>query len=153
MLAAGPGEFKIRILMPASPQGIGLKSEQYGQRHFLKTCGVSRAARRCQVRACNLAFRRPIDGTRDGVGIAAGLDRRITDPAVQLLERQSDGRHTLKQGHAKLRIALEDDDRLHGLATAELAFPVLAADIDRFATRLREMEKEQFGEANLAMAM
>ncbi len=36
MLAAGPGEFKIRILMPASPQGIGLKSEQYGQRHFFE---------------------------------------------------------------------------------------------------------------------
>ena len=56
-------------------------------------------------------------------------------------------------GHARLRIALEDDHRLHELATAKLAFPVLAADIDRFTTRLREMEKEQFGEANLPMAV
>ena len=52
-------------------------------------------------------------------------------------------------GHARLYVSLQDDYRVHELATATLAFPVLAADIDRFAVRLREIEKEQFGEANL----
>jgi hypothetical protein len=55
-------------------------------------------------------------------------------------------------GHARLHVAMEDDYRLHELATAKLAFPVLAADIDRFTIRLRDIEKEQFGEANLPMA-
>ena len=49
------------------------------------------------MRARDWAFGRRVDGTSDGVGIAADLDRGIPHLTVQLLERQLDGRHALKQ--------------------------------------------------------
>jgi hypothetical protein len=56
-------------------------------------------------------------------------------------------------GHAILDIAFEDDDRLHETAVAKFSFCTLAADIDRFVVRLRELEQEQLGEASLPMAV
>ncbi|TMG88225.1 MAG: hypothetical protein E6H72_14470 [Betaproteobacteria bacterium] len=49
------------------------------------------------MRARNWAFRRRVDGTSDGVSFAADLDRGIPHLTIQLLERQLDGRHALKQ--------------------------------------------------------
>jgi hypothetical protein len=56
-------------------------------------------------------------------------------------------------GHARLDLALEDDASFYESATAKLGFRVLAADLDRFTIRLRKIEKEQMGEANLPMAV
>lgn len=56
-------------------------------------------------------------------------------------------------GHARLGITVQDDDCLNELANATFGFPVLAADIDRFTTRLREIEKEKCGTVNLPTAV
>jgi len=52
-----------------------------------------------------------------------------------------------------VEVALEDDDQRHELASAEFGFPVLAADVDRFTARLRELEREQKGTAALQAAV
>ena len=56
-------------------------------------------------------------------------------------------------GHARLEVALEDHDQLHESASAEFGFPVLAAEVDRFTARLRELEKDQDGSALLQQAV
>jgi hypothetical protein len=56
-------------------------------------------------------------------------------------------------GHVRLDIEVEDDDHRHESATAQLGFRVLAADIDQFVLKLREVEQEQVGDANLPMAV
>jgi len=52
-------------------------------------------------------------------------------------------------GHAAIEVIIEDDDKYYSAASARLSFQVEAADIDRFITRLRELEKERSGEAVL----
>ena len=56
-------------------------------------------------------------------------------------------------GHARLDIAIDDDEGRHESATAKLGFSVIAADIHGFISRLQEIEKEQFGEAHLRMSI
>ena len=56
-------------------------------------------------------------------------------------------------GHARLDVVLEDDGNLNESATAKLSFRVLAADIDLLTIRLREIENEQAGKANLPVAV
>lgn len=55
-------------------------------------------------------------------------------------------------GHARLDVAIEDDEVHDQAGIAKFGFGVLAADIDQFTLKLREMEKEQTGEATLPSA-
>ena len=56
-------------------------------------------------------------------------------------------------GHARVEVALEDDEQWHELASAEFGFPVVAADVDQFTTRLREVERDGNGSAILQAAV
>ena len=56
-------------------------------------------------------------------------------------------------GHTALKIALDDDDLLHAPASAEFVFRFHAADLDRFTTRLRDVEKRRSGQAILPAAV
>ena len=54
-----------------------------------------------------------------------------------------------RSGHAVLEVALEDDDQRYANASAKFSFRIHAADVDRFATRLRAIEEARSGEAVL----
>jgi hypothetical protein len=56
-------------------------------------------------------------------------------------------------GHAKVEVAIEDDEDRHGLRSAEFSFPVVAADMDEFTTSLRVVERDQNGAAILHAAV
>jgi hypothetical protein len=56
-------------------------------------------------------------------------------------------------GHARVEVTLQDDEHWHELASAEFSFPVLAADVDQFTRRLREIERDQNGAAILQAAV
>ncbi len=54
-------------------------------------------------------------------------------------------------GHAAVEIEFEDDGRYYSEASAAFTmFPVLAAEIDKFAAALKSIERTRSGEARLA---
>jgi hypothetical protein len=55
-------------------------------------------------------------------------------------------------GHAAVDIDLEDDNRGDPPGSVRLSIPVEAAGIDRFITRLREIERDRAGKAALSVA-
>jgi hypothetical protein len=78
-------------------------------------------------------------GTRDS-GYAGGF--------VAIILRCVD-----RAGHAELAVVIEDDAQFHAKASAELSFAVEAAELDRFAAALREVERERRGNATLVAAV
>jgi hypothetical protein len=55
-------------------------------------------------------------------------------------------------GHVELAAVVEDDSQSHAKASAELSFAVEAAELDRFAAALRQVERERCGNATLVAA-
>jgi hypothetical protein len=55
-------------------------------------------------------------------------------------------------GHAAVDIDVEDDNRGDPPGSVRLSIPVEAAGIDRFITRLREIERDRAGKAALSVA-
>lgn len=58
-----------------------------------------------------------------------------------------------KVGHPAIQVSIEDDDQMYSLGTAQLMFRVEAAELDRFADRLRQLEELRSGEAVLCGAV
>jgi hypothetical protein len=56
-------------------------------------------------------------------------------------------------GHTELEVVLTDDDRLYASASAKFAFPIAAAGVDQFTRRLRDVERNRSGEAELPAAV
>src|SRR5262245_62175130 len=57
-----------------------------------------------------------------------------------------------RAGHARLEVVIEDDNREERMESAKFGFPILAARVDEFVFKLRQLERDQDGEAVLEMA-
>jgi len=75
-----------------------------------------------------------------GSGYAGGF--------VQLAFHCQDG-----AGHAALTIAIEDDAQMRSEASATFSFSFEAAELDRFLTSLRKLERTKDGYATLSAAV
>jgi hypothetical protein len=57
-----------------------------------------------------------------------------------------------RAGHARVEVKIEDDNRKERMESAMFGFPILAAGVDQFVFKLRQLERDQDGEAVLEMA-